>query len=90
MTPKLSEDQLQALRDHSGGPITVEDDQTHKHYVLVDQGLHEQAMLALQRQEDLAAIQAGIDDMEAGNVVAFDDVDARIRAKLGMPRFRVG
>ena len=36
--------------------------------------------------EHLAAIQAGIDDMQAGRVVAFEDVDARIRAKLGLPR----
>ena len=36
--------------------------------------------------EDLAAIRAGIDDMEAGHVVTFEDVDARIRAKLGLPR----
>ena len=35
--------------------------------------------------EHLAAIKAGIDDMEAGRVVAFEDVDARIRAKLGLP-----
>jgi predicted DNA-binding antitoxin AbrB/MazE fold protein len=42
--------------------------------VTIDEGAH------------LAAIQAGIDDMEAGRVVAFEDVDARIRAKLGLPR----
>ena len=36
--------------------------------------------------EHLAAIRAGIDDMEAGRVVAFEEVDARIRAKLGLPR----
>jgi predicted DNA-binding antitoxin AbrB/MazE fold protein len=36
--------------------------------------------------EHLAAIQAGIDDMEAGRVVAFEDIDARIRAKLGLPQ----
>ena len=35
--------------------------------------------------EHLAAIQAGIDDMEAGRVVPFEDVDARIRAKRGLP-----
>ena len=40
---------------------------------------------ALRQQEDLAAIQAGINDMEAGSVVAFEEVDARIRAKLGIP-----
>lgn len=36
--------------------------------------------------EHLAAIQAGINDMEAGRVMPFEDVDARIRAKLGLPR----
>ena len=35
--------------------------------------------------EHLAAIQAGIDDLEAGRVVAFEKVDARICAKLGLP-----
>lgn len=33
----------------------------------------------------LAAIQAGIDDLEAGRVVPFEEVDARLRAKLGLP-----
>jgi predicted DNA-binding antitoxin AbrB/MazE fold protein len=36
--------------------------------------------------EHSAAIRAGIDDMEAGRVEAFDDVDARIRANLGLSR----
>lgn len=35
--------------------------------------------------EHVAAIQAGIDDLEAGRIVDFERVDARIRAKLGMP-----
>jgi predicted transcriptional regulator len=85
MTPKLSEEQRQALRDHPSGPILVEDEQTRQRYVLIDQGLHDRAMQALRHQEDLAAIQAGITDMEAGSVVAFEEVDARIRAKLGIP-----
>lgn len=37
---------------------------------------------------DMAAIQAGLDDLDAGRVVDFDEVDARIRAKLGMSRRR--
>lgn len=85
MMPNLSEDQRQALRDQPGVPIAVEDEQTRHRYVLVDQELHDRAMQALQQQEDLAAIQAGISDMEAGNVVTFDEVDTRIRAKLGLP-----
>lgn len=82
MMTKLSEDQRRALLNHPDVPIFVEDDQTRKRFVLVDQGLHERAMQALKRQEDLAAIQQGIDDLEAGRVVAFEDVDARIRAIL--------
>jgi len=42
--------------------------------------------VTLEQGEHLAAIQAGIDDMEAGRVVAFEGVDARIRAKLGLPQ----
>jgi predicted DNA-binding antitoxin AbrB/MazE fold protein len=42
--------------------------------------------VTMQEGEHLAAIQAGIDDMMASRVVAFEDVDARIRAKLGLPR----
>lgn len=35
--------------------------------------------------DDVAAIAAGIEDMEAGRVVPFEEVDARIRQKLGLP-----
>jgi len=41
--------------------------------------------VTMDESEHVAAIQAGIDDLEAGRVVDFDEVDARIRAKLGMP-----
>jgi predicted transcriptional regulator len=85
MTTKLSEDQRRALLNHPGGPITVEDDESRERFVLVDQALHERAMRALKQQEDLAAIQDGLEDVEAGRVVAFEEVDARIRAKLGLP-----
>ena len=85
MTPKLSEDQRQALRNHASGLILVEDEQTQQRYVLVEREIHERAMQALQQQEDLAAIQSGINEMEVGNVVTFEEVDARIRAKLGIP-----
>ena len=42
--------------------------------------------VTMDEAEHLAAIQAGINDMEAGRVLAFEDVDARLRAKLGLPR----
>jgi predicted transcriptional regulator len=39
----------------------------------------------MEADADVAAIQAGIDDLEAGRVVPFEQVDARLRAKLGLP-----
>jgi predicted transcriptional regulator len=85
MILKLSDDQRQALRDHPNGPIPIEDEETRKVYVLVDAATHERAIQALSQQEDVAAIQAGIDDMQAGRVATLEEVDARIRAKLGIP-----
>jgi predicted transcriptional regulator len=61
----------------------VEDDQTRKQYVLIDQDLHARAMQALRQQEDLAAIQGGIEDLEAGRFVTLEAADAEIRSKLG-------
>jgi hypothetical protein len=85
MTPKLSDDQRRALKNHSEGAIRVEDEQTHKLYVLVEEDLHQRAMEALQQREDVAAIQAGVDAAAAGRVATLDDADARIREKLGFP-----
>ena len=86
MLLKLSDDLRQAIRDQAGGPVTVEDEQSQTVYVLVDSRMHEEAMQALREREDLAAIRSGIDDMEAGHVVPFEEVDARIRSSLGMPQ----
>jgi len=46
-----------------------------------------QAIQSLRRQqeEDLAAIRAGIRDMEAGRVVPLSEADRRIREELGFP-----
>lgn len=41
------------------------------------------AMALLRREEEIAAIQAGIDEMEAGRGRPWEEVDADIRAKLG-------
>ncbi|MEX2139148.1 MAG: hypothetical protein WD894_07805 [Pirellulales bacterium] len=77
MTPKLTPEQREAL-DRSNGPVLVEDDETRRHYYLVD----EPTFRSIQQQEDLAAIRDGIADMEAGRVVTLDELDARIRARL--------
>jgi predicted transcriptional regulator len=64
----------------------VEDERTHRVYVVVDQDTHRRAMEALTEREDMAAIQAGIDDMEAGRHRPLADVDAEIRIKHNIPR----
>ena len=85
MKTSLSDEQRQALDQQPEG-IEVEDSQTRKLYFLTDAELHHRAMQALKRQEDRDAIQAGIDDMEAGRVEPFEEVDRRIREKLGLPQ----
>ena len=85
MTPKLSDEQRLTIQAKDGQPVPVEDEQTHRIYVIVDSETHQRAMQALQRQEDLAAIQEGIDDMEAGRGMPAEEADRRIREKLGFP-----
>jgi hypothetical protein len=83
MTPKLTEEQRQAIRAGRGKPVPVEDEQTHAVYVLVDQETHRRAVVALRQQEDLAAIQEGITQMEAGQGQPLAEVDAEIRKEFG-------
>ena len=46
-----------------------------------------EALFALkERQDDLAAIQAGIDDMEAGRYRPWEEVKAELDAKHGFPK----
>jgi len=85
MKASLSDEQRRALDQEPEG-IEVEDAQTRKVYFLTDAQVHRRAMRALERQEDHDAIQAGIDDMEAGRVVSFEEVDKRIRDRLGLPQ----
>jgi predicted transcriptional regulator len=85
MNPKLTEEMRAALKRQPGRPVRLEDEETQKVYVIIDDETHKRAMEALRQQEDVAAIQAGIDDMEAERVVPFEEVDARVRNKLGLP-----
>jgi predicted transcriptional regulator len=83
MNPKITEEQRQALiAGH--GEAQVEDDQTHNVYVIVEKDAHEQTLQAL-REQDIAAIQAGIEDMEAGRTVSLEEAAAEIRKELGFP-----
>jgi predicted transcriptional regulator len=81
MKAPLSDEQRRALDQEPEG-IEVEDSQTQKVYFLTDAEVHRRAMQALQRQENHDAIQAGIDDMEAGLVEPYDDVSRRLRTHL--------
>lgn len=83
MKAPLSDEQRRALDGYPDG-IEVEDSQTQRVYFLTDADLHRRAIDALQRQEDRDAIQQGINDMEAGRVIPFEEVDQRIRATLGL------
>ena len=87
MTPKVTDEIRQALQNQPGSPVRIEDDQTHQVYVIVDERTHEQAMQALrEQQDDIAAIQAGIEDMEAGRFRPLEEVDAELRKKHNIPR----
>ena len=84
MTPKLNQELSEALHA-SESPLSVVDPTTNRIYILVDHDTHQQAMAALQRQRDVAAIQRGIDDMEAGRGRPLEEVDADIREEFGFP-----
>lgn len=81
MTLKLNDELREALRQ-TGGTVEMQDDQSQKMYVLTESDVFHRAMQALQAQEDHAAIQAGIEAMEAGKVLTLDELDNQIRARL--------
>jgi predicted transcriptional regulator len=84
MKTTLTDEQRHALDEQPEG-IEIEDERTRRVYILADADLHRRAIEALRRQEDNQAVHSGIDDMQAGRVVPFEDVDRRIREKLGLP-----
>lgn len=67
MNPLLTPEQSAALQASEGG-LRVVDPSTQRVYVLVDDETHGKAMEALRTREDYQAIQAGIEDMEAGRM----------------------
>jgi antitoxin ParD1/3/4 len=52
-------------------------------YESEDEVLRDALRALAEKNEDLAAIRAGIEDMEAGRVRPLGDVDAQIRRKFG-------
>jgi hypothetical protein len=85
MTPKITDEQRQAILSGQGQPVDVEDEQTRARYVLVDQETHQRAVAALRQQEDMAAIQQGIEAAAEGRESTLEEADAHIRKELGFP-----
>lgn len=85
MAPKITPEIRKALNAQPGEPVLVEDDETQNVYVLVDQHTHEQAMQALREKEDIASIQCGIEQMEAGQGRPMAEANAAMRQELGFP-----
>ncbi len=83
MNAKLSEELMNAL-DANGDELEFVDPRTNRVYVLVGQEtlLRARAALERQQQEDMSAIQQGINDMEAGRTVSIGEAHERIREQL--------
>ena len=58
------------------------------HYACEDDVLRAALRALALRHEELAAIQAGVDDMEAGRLRLFEDVDADMRRQFGFSHER--
>ena len=61
-----------------GSPVAVEDDETHRVYLLVDSAMFD----SLQEQADMAALLNGIADADAGRTLPLDEAIQRIKANL--------
>lgn len=68
MTPKLSEEQRQAIVDCQGRPVEVEDDRTQRVYVLVARDEFHRLVDEKLRRE----LQIGFDQADAGDVGDWD------------------
>jgi predicted transcriptional regulator len=77
MIAKLTPELREALRQ-SAGPVALEDEETSEVFYLVDEATLAQA----EQQADRAAIQQGIEDMEAGRVIPLDEVMRRVREPI--------
>jgi len=58
------------------------------HYASEDEVLRAALRALTFRNEELAAIEAGIEDVDAGRVRSFEDVDPEIRRHFGFPSER--
>lgn len=77
MTPKLTSEQLDAIRQ-SPGPVRVESEETREVFFLVA----EATLDSLQREADRTSILKGISDLEAGRLLTLDQLNSRIHEQL--------
>lgn len=68
MRPKLSDEQRQAIQSTHDGPVEVEDDPTHRVYVIVARDEFHQLVEDQLRQK----LQIGFDQADAGNIGDWD------------------
>ncbi|MEX2287525.1 MAG: hypothetical protein WD648_10585 [Planctomycetaceae bacterium] len=68
MTPKLTEEMRQALREQPGTPLEIEDDETRTSYVIVAK----ETFVQMVDEELRRQLQIGIDQADAGQVSGWD------------------
>lgn len=86
MTPKLSQDLVDALNSSGTGELEVVSPTGNRKYYVIDEEIHRRAMEALRRQQDHTAIANGLAQMEAGEGSSLDEAFDGIRATLSLPQ----
>lgn len=81
MTPKLTQEQVDALLAAGDERLPVINPLNNRQYVIVDAV----ALEELERQKTHRAIQAGLDSVEAGGGIPIAEADAQMRNELGFP-----
>lgn len=84
MTTKLPAELREAIKQNPQ-QVRLEDEQTNAVYFVMDEDTHRRAMRALQEQENLAAIERGLDDRAHGREQPLAEVDAQICEEFGFP-----
>lgn len=75
MTPKITDEQRQAIEAHPGEPLRIEDDKTHRIYILVEESGAPQLYEQWLRHQ----LQKGFHAADRGDVVQWDP--ERIKAE---------
>ena len=82
MTPKLSQELVDALKAAGNGELEVVNPNDNRVYFVVDGDTHRQAMDALRRWRERDAIEKGIAQMEAGEGVSIEEARVQTREWL--------